>query len=316
METLPLPEWRDEHLRRAHLDTQLGVLAGRQHGVVAAWQLWPLGWTRAAVRERLRSGHLVALHRGVYAVGHTALTQRGRWMAAVLAMGPGALASHRCAGALHGLLERGRPEVTVPGIGGRARRPFRVHRAALAPHDAVLVDGIPCTSPARTLCDLAGILDPERLERAVNAAEIAGTLDVAAIEEALDRLRPRGARALRWIIEDHRGAVVLRSPLEARFRRFLRAWGFADPVWNGHVALGDGTFLEVDCLWPAQRVALELDGRRFHDTGRAFERDRRRDMRLQALGWRPLRVTSRRLAGDPAGLADDLGAFLPRRVAS
>lgn len=305
-------EERLAHRIGADPDRRLTELASRQHGVVALWQLRALGLGRGAVRVRVARGDLVPLHRGVFAVGHTALRRQGHWLAAVLACGPGAVASHRCAGALHELVRAAAPEVSVPGRGGRERRGFPVHRVLLAPADLAVVEAVPCTSVARTLVDLAGDLPPRALERAVDAAEVAGALDLRAIDEVLERLpRPRGVVALRAILD---GGGVVRSELERRFLAVVRREGFPEPVVNGHVDLGGGRFAEVDCLFVARRLAVELDGRRSHGTVRGFEEDRRRDAALQALGWRVVRITWRRLHDDRAGVVADLAAFLPRRV--
>jgi predicted transcriptional regulator of viral defense system len=149
-------------------DRGVAELARRQHGVVARRQLVALGLGRGAIAHRLATGRLHCFHVGVYAVGHTALSYRGRWMAAVLACGPGAVLSHRSAAAHWGLRpsDRARVDVTVPW-GSRARRPgIDVHRVRRLFHeDRTVEEGIPITAVPRTLLDLAEVVSRDRLDR-------------------------------------------------------------------------------------------------------------------------------------------------------
>ncbi|MEA2420071.1 MAG: hypothetical protein QOE60_2277 [Thermoleophilaceae bacterium] len=138
-------------------DAAIAELAEGQHGVVARAQLLALGLGRSAIAERLRKQRLHRIHRGVYAVGYRRVTRLGWWLAAVLACGPGAVVSHRCAGALQGILE-GWPatvDVSVPGE-RHSRRGIRVHRMAIADDERTVVASVPVTTAARTLLDLAG----------------------------------------------------------------------------------------------------------------------------------------------------------------
>src|SRR4051812_42819739 len=139
------------------LDELIARLASEQYGVVARRQLIALGASRDEIQSRIERGQLRPLHRGTYAVGHTALTRRSRWMAAVLAAGPGAVLSHRSAGAFYEICREGRKiEITVP----KHRKPHRCIQ--LAPDEHETRDNIPITTPARTLFDLAAVLPPER----------------------------------------------------------------------------------------------------------------------------------------------------------
>jgi hypothetical protein len=156
------------------LDRAIAAIAGRQHGVVSLEQLRALTLSDRAVRGRVVAGRLHSLHEGVYAVGHTSLTPEGRWMAAVLACGEGAVLSHRSAAILWGLREGGGPrvEVTSRRRVGRTREGILVHwRPGLDASDMTARDGIPCTSVARTLLDLAEALTPDGVERACSRAE-------------------------------------------------------------------------------------------------------------------------------------------------
>jgi predicted transcriptional regulator of viral defense system len=184
-------------------DEALAALAARQHGVVSRTQLRDLGLTKDAIRRRVERKRLQRLHAGVYAVGHLALTVDSRRMAAVLACGRGALLSYRAAGALQALLPSSPQfDVTTAGGAGRSRPGIVVHRSRqLAEEDSDTVRGIPVTSVARTLVDLADVLDEQRLAKAVEQAELQRRFDLKAIEQARARVPGRAGR--------HRLAKVL-----------------------------------------------------------------------------------------------------------
>jgi very-short-patch-repair endonuclease len=154
-------------------DRRVAELAARQHGVVSVRQVQEIGLSEGSIRHRLRSGRLDPAMRGVYAVGHNRLTVEGRWMAAVLAHRPSAVLSHRSAGALLGILATGRERIEITEGGRRRARPgIQVHLGDLEPRDVIVHRGIPVTAPARTLVDLAGVVSPGRLRRALEQAEI------------------------------------------------------------------------------------------------------------------------------------------------
>ena len=280
-------------------------LAARQHGVVARWQLIVLGFSPAAIDRRIASGRFHIFHRGVYAVGHTILTAKGRWLAAVLACGPGALLSHRSAAALWDILatSRSRIDVVRPHGRGLARPGITIHHArGLTDRDRAFIDAIPVTALPRTLLDLAEVLSPHQLELAVEAAERRRLLDMRAIEELLERSNGRrGAKALRVALSLPSGTLEARSPLERRFVAFCRAHGLPRPQLNVMVA-----GYEADAFFPSQRLVVELDSVEFHHTRAAFERDRSKDIALQLAGYRVLRVTDLRLTSEPDRLATEL----------
>ena len=276
-------------------DEVIAAFASSQHGVVARAQLLCAGVGPRAIRHRVDAGRLHPLYRGVYAVGHRVLSQRGHWLAATLAVN--GVLSHRSAGALWRVRPwTGRIELTVRT--GSARRPgLLVHRAALAPDEITTHEGIPTTTPARTLLDLAAVLDRAALQRAINEAEI---------------LRLDGPHALAARYPTKRGTKALRSlappmhtkrELEARFALFLNDRRFPTPRTN---VLIDGH--EVDAVWPDKHLIVELDSYTFHSPRQAFEDDRRKDRHLIANGWTVIRVTWRDL-DDPEALARELRAL-------
>ena len=302
-------------MRRAPDDERADALVARvaatQHGVVTLRQLWAAGLGNNAIYHRVRCGRLHRLYRGVYAVGHRHLTREGRRLAAVVALGDGAALSHVSAAALWGLRtsDATRIHVTVPSPGGRGRRAqITVHRSrSLRSRDVTTVDAIPVTSVARTLLDLAGMLAPGPLERAVERSLQLRLFDLRAIRALIDADPTRsGAGALGRIIAGvHDEPALTRSELEARMRDLCDAHGIPRPEVN---TLVDGD--EVDFLWRGQRLIVETDGHATHGTRAAFESDRARDARHTTLGYRVVRVTYRRLVHEPGLVAATLKALV------
>lgn len=287
-------------------DRALAHLAGSQHGLVARHQLFALGLGQRTVERRIARGQLHRIHRGVYAVGHRSLSPHGHWLAAVLAAGPGAVLSYRSAAALWEL----RPavgslvDVTVCARARRSRSRIAIHvTRELRDRDCAQHAGIPVTSIARTLLDLAGVLSEQQLGRAFEEAERLHRLDLRAIEDVCLRGRGRrGLGALLRVSADQSGPPpVTRSELERIFLDLCREHCLPQPRINDFVA-GH----EVDAVWPPQRLVVELDGYAFHRTRAAFERDRARDVALQLAGYKVLRFTHRRLSREPAAIATTL----------
>ena len=273
-------------------------LAARQHGRVSRAQLVALGVPLRTIRNHVASGRLHIEHRGVYAVGHAGRTRRGAEMAAVLACGPGAVLSHQSAGALHGLLRwDGRPHVTAARSRGEVQRVV-VHRSRrLEPADTTVVDGLPATTWARTIVDLADTLPTARIVRLLEEAVMADLYDEHELASARERAcGRRGERRLRAAIAlgHHRRPQRTRSPLEERFLDLVRSAAPPLPAseFNCHVDAGDETF-EVDVLFGDARLIVELDSRRHHGHQRARERDLRRDQLLGAAGFAVIRLTWR-----------------------
>src|SRR5947207_2935015 len=170
------------------LDELLAILAGKQHGVVARWQLLALGFTRNQIQDRIKARRLHPLHRAVYAVGHQSLRRKSRLMAAVLACGPEAVLSHRAAVALWDLRPApgGPIDVTAPGRSRHHQKAIRVHsvRQLHGTHRAV-VDGIPVTSVHRTLLDFAEVARPQELRLAIEASDRLELFDLKKMDAVL-----------------------------------------------------------------------------------------------------------------------------------
>lgn len=286
-------------------------VADQQHGVVARRQLVEAGMGSNAVDNCLRAGRLHGLHPGVCAMGHRVVSREGRWMAAVLACGDGAVLSHRSAAALWGIATfSGAIEVTTPRD-TRSRGAIRRHCALLAPDEVTVLDSIPVTSVHRTLFDLAGTSSVDRLEAAMREAEYRRLWDRLSLPALLARHPGHRGNAKLRLCLDRLGRTVgfTRSDLEELFLMVLDRFGLPRPRLNARLQVG-GEWIEVDCLWREERLIAELDGRAAHDTNAAFEIDRDRDRRLQAKGWRVVRVTWRQLHDEPERIVADLRSLL------
>jgi predicted transcriptional regulator of viral defense system/very-short-patch-repair endonuclease len=290
----------------------VAALAHAQHGVVTVRQLQAIGLTPTMVHRRVASGRLLRLHRGVYAVGHKRLRREGYWLAAVLAVGPGAVLSHRQAAALHGFRPANGTTVDVTTNADRADQPgIRVHRArTLDPADITTVDGIPVTTPSRTLVDLAGTVPRDHLAKALREADRLQILDIGGIERTLTRTRGRRGhahKALREALQEYATLAPhdTRSPLEDDLLRLLHGAHLPLPQTNAPLH-----GFVVDALWTKQRMVVELDGAGSHLTRHAFQKDRERDRALTAAGYRVLRYTHADLTRHAGRTVGELRAFL------
>ncbi len=262
------------------LADRVAALAARQHGRISHGQLLAAGVDRERIKRWSADGRLRRVHLGVYAVGHVAPSELGRLAAAVLACGEGGVASHR-AGAHAMVIVRGRvplPEVTVPTLGGRRRPGIVVHRVrSLDPLDTTTIRGIPMTTPARVLLDLAPRLTPSELTRACHEAWIHHAVAEADVRACIARNpgKKGAAKLLRAL-----GADVTLSGLEDGFLALLRRHGLPLPRTNVDRE-GD----RVDCHWPGRDLVVELLGYRFHASRRAFEADIARRRRSRHLAY-------------------------------
>ncbi|HEY6731366.1 MAG TPA: type IV toxin-antitoxin system AbiEi family antitoxin domain-containing protein [Solirubrobacterales bacterium] len=284
------------------VDAEVARIAGRQHGVVTAKQLNAAGWGRMAISERSRSGRLHRIHQGVYAVGHRGLSLHGRFMAAVLACGEGAVLSHGSAAVLWNLLRplEGPIHVSIPSASGRKRRRgIQIHRtpslAEPSPSPSSTKQGggrgrrllttyranIPTTTVSRTIEDLEGYLPSHLVRRATRQAEFMG-LNLEGIET--DRTRSDLESAFLALIHDHR---------------------LPPPEVNAKLGRH-----EVDFLWHSVRLVVETDGFTYHRGAIAFEDDRARDLDLRAAGYTVLRFSGRQLDEEPGRVVGDVARAL------
>ncbi len=292
----------------------IAAIAGRQDNVITLEQLRRAGLGRRALDWRVTSGSLQRLHRGVYLVGPAPPSFPARARAAALAVGPRAVVSHEAAAALHGLRppRAGDIDVTVDGRCPRRRAGIVVHRSSLVRTDVGLVHGIPVTSPARTICDLAAGLAEVELGQLLIDARQARCVTDRELRTAAERTAHRpGAAAMRALLTDEREDGYSRSIAERKLRALICAAGLATPGYNAKVQ----GFL-VDGVWAAQKLILEVDGRTFHGHAAAFEADRRRDQILVAAGFRVIRVTWRQLVHEPIGVAVRIAQALAQPIAA
>jgi len=277
--------------------------------VVARRQLQALGYGRHAIRHRISTGRLRPVFRGVYAVGRSGLSRRGRWMAAVLACGPGAVLSHDSAAALLGIGSESREiEVSVRPGWDRRVPGIRVHRRRRLGSSAIGTrDGIPVTSPVQTLIDSACRHDRMTVERMVDEAD---RLDLISPPELRASLKhhcgePGVARVRTWL--DRRTFRLTRSRLERFFLPLAASVGLPVPdtkVWiNG---------FEVDFLWRDLRLVVETDSLRHHRTPAQQSRDRRRDQAHAAAGFTSLRFTHEQVRYEPEHVRAVLGGVTRR----
>jgi hypothetical protein len=300
---------RETQAGLSFLDHALAALAGGQHAVVHVDQTCALGITASAVRQRAAAGRLHRRFRGVYSiVPRNLLPREGHWMAAVLACGPGAVLSHLSAAALHGIRPHGGAyiDVTVPNRSARRHPGVRIRRSTtLIDRDITVVENIPCTTVARTMLDLAEVVNRRGVERAFDQVEILGAFNLRAINDQLTRNPTRpGVKLIRAVLAEHYiGRTPTWNEFEEQFFKISRSANLPDPEVNQWLVLPDGgPAIRADFVWRTQRVVVETDGNQFHGTRQAFERDRIRDQRLTVADWRPIRTTWRQVSGRPGEL--------------
>jgi hypothetical protein len=261
------------------VDQELARLAEAAHGVVRRDQLFAAGLTAAEIRIRMGRGSLIRVYRGVYRVGHRAPSVEARYLAAVWACGEGALLCGVAAAFLLGLVGgRVAPRADVVARNHRRIEGVRVRRSRGLEEDAFMWHGVPVTSVARTIVDLASVLSLDALARAFHEAGIRYGTTPDQVEAVLER-RPStpGAAKLRAVI--HGDEPVTLSVLERRFLRLLHDNALPLPQTNRPA---DGR--RVDCRWPEHRLTVELDGYRYHRSRHAWELDRRREREARARG--------------------------------
>jgi very-short-patch-repair endonuclease len=290
---------------------RLRALIRRQHWVIARAQLLAFGYTPATIRHMLARARLHVIYPGVYAVGRSDLTREGRLMAAVLCGRPDAFISHDSAAAFWGFRpeSRGRVEITVPA----ARRPrlqaIRVHRSrTLGAHHTTMREGIPITTPVRTLTDISPSLDRKRLERAINEADRLGLVDPEELRREIDGAG-RNAAVLRKTL-DRRTHRKTRSELERDFLPLAVAAGLSLPLTQQIV-----NGFEVDFYWPERGLIVESDGLRYHRTPAQQARERLRDQIHTAAGLTCLRFTGEQVDFEQQHVVNTLRS-VARRLAA
>jgi very-short-patch-repair endonuclease len=286
-----------------HADRRVAQVAARQAGFVTTAQLRGAGLSRSAVAHRVRTGRLFRWHRGVYRVGLPTADRQAAVVAALLAAGRDAAASHTTAAALLELLPSGegpleltvaRREVRLQGV--RAHTTSQWRRG-----EVVTRSGVRMTSVERTLLDLAAT--GADVERAANEALARRLSTRAALARAAATSRP-GAARLRAAAGELADGFT-RSKAERALKRLVRDADLPSPSWNVHLHGG-----EADAVWSGHRLVLEVDGFGTHGGRSAFERDRARDADRLAHGWRTMRVTWRQLQEEPVRVAARLAAGL------
>jgi very-short-patch-repair endonuclease len=297
-----------QHLASLGPDAVIAALAERQHGVVSRAQLLDAGIGARVIDGRLARCHLRPLHRGVYQVGPIS-AGRAREMAAHLACGPSSVLSHRSVAVLCQLLpalELLEPvEVLVRGR-ERHRPGIVVRRAGNLRNDEITkLDGIPISTATRTIVDLAATVSARELEQALAQALALRLTTRTKLERALGGANGRRGTALLGELL-HGQAALTRSEAEERLLGLVRRAQLPEPATNARIA-----GFEVDFLWRAAKLVVEMDGYAYHADASAFEKDRQRDFVLTATGLRVVRVTWKQLVQQPevvlARLAQSLG---------
>lgn len=297
----PIARQRAKAIGSLRPDQVIALAAAREWSVLSVAELRGCGLSDDAIEWRARTGRLHRMYQGVYAIGHPNPPLEGRFLAAVKACGGRALLSH-FSGAAHWKMvewDGRRPEVTVPASGARPQPGVRVHRTKiLEPEDVMRHRGIPVTSPARTLIDLATVLPEVGLRRAASRAQSLHLVNLAQLVEALRRLghRRRGIGKLRGIVAS--GPAPTRTELEDLVLEFLLCNGLARPHVNRPMVL-NGRRVVPDFRWPQQRLVIEADGAAWHDHRLAREDDAERQALLEAHGEQVLRVTWNQVISEP-----------------
>jgi hypothetical protein len=300
---------RNHGKKKIQQNGDVADLATVQGGVVSLDQLRDQGLSKSLAAERAEAKELHRIHRGVYTVGHRAVSRHTRLRAALLACGEGAVVSHGTAATFHGLWDKAPRliDVTVPVEAGRKIDGIRCRRCRYPePEEIEVIHGVAVTTVARTLVDLAGMVGLPTLKKTVGRAAIRRKLDLQAIDIAIHNAkRRRGLRSLEIAVLPYRTkdgkAPDVRSDFETLLLPDLLDLGAARPGCNVRLDI-DGERLLVDFLWVEQRVVVETDGRETHETPEAFQNDRRRDQFLVSAGYRVFRLTWHQIHGERAAV--------------
>lgn len=294
-------------------------IAARQHGIVSRDQLREVGLTEAAIEQGIATGRLYPLFRSTFAVGHPRRDRSSRLLAATLACGKGTVVSHGSAAALLGLWQFWPAEIEViaPVEAGRKIRGIR-RRFVPPPLPEQITSkvGIPCTTPSRTIVDVAGLAGEKLLAGTVEQAAVLRVLNVSEIDEILLESRRRGTKKLQRVLEPWRRyspRVRVRSRMEAKMLPLLTHHDLPIPQCNKKLKI-DGEIFEVDFLWREQRVVVETDGGRYHDNPVAQARDGHRNRALAQAGYRVPRIGWDELRDEPDRAVGEIRRFLTSPV--
>lgn len=288
-------------------------LARKQHGVVARWQLLPLGVSRHEIQRRRETRRLTEIHRGVYLVGAVP-SEFSYAQAALLALKGRGTLSHFSAAHLWSLRDyppQAPPWITAPFNGRSSRSGLHLHRATLEAVDLRKVRGLQVTSPPRTVLDCAPLYgDDYEFEALVAEAKYRGVASEAELSDQLGRNpKKRGSARLRRVLDLSGGPRRTRSKGERAFLRLLREQGIDGYETNSKV-FGP----ELDFVWADLRFAVEIDGWDGHSGKVAFERDRLKVAELQAKDVDVMPITGRQIARDRNGVLRRLNAALAFRT--
>lgn len=276
-------------------DVALALVAREQHGVLSREQALSAGLSSSAIYRRTRSGEWRALYPRVYGLRSAISSRRRELMAACLWAGPQAVVSHRAAAALWNLdgCNESPIEISVER-NLLSRHGIVVHRAELTQLDRSILDGIPVTSPTRTLGDLSRFLSRDSLEIALEDALRRGLTSMPRLRWALKQPESRarvGLRSLRELLDERSvGKPQMESGFEVRLERVLRTPGLPEPQRQFEVRDGKRILGRVDFAYPQVRLAIEADSYRYHSGKRAWRNDAVRNNRLMRAGWRILHV--------------------------
>jgi very-short-patch-repair endonuclease len=305
----------DAGATRSRFDERAARLAAAQHGVIARAQAVRLGATKDVIRHRLRTGRWERLAPDVFQLAGAPHSWRQDLISACLVWGGGGVISHRATAALWRLagFEPGPIELTVPRNRRRAG-PGIIHRHPLPRADVTTVEGIPVTTPARTLIDLAAVLPREAVEEAMDDALRRGMVSIPLLRRRLNAIgrpgRP-GIALMRSLLDARDPSVgVPESVLERRLLRTLQQAGLPSPVLQYEIRTGDRLVAVVDFAYPDARLAIEADGYRWHSGRSRWDHDRARRNRLTLLGWRIIHVTWTDLTRRPAATIEAVRSAL------
>jgi hypothetical protein len=269
------------------VDAAIARIAARQHGLFLRCQALGVGMTDAIIEHRVRVGRWVRVCAGLYRLAGVPVTWKQRALGACLVSGPGAVVSHRSAAVVWAVsgFRPGPIEITVPLDRSSRNALARVHRSSGV--DRTVRNGVPVTRPARTIADLAGVVGGDRLEEAVDDVLCRRLCRLDQLTAPNGR---RGSRALRTVLEAWNGDPLPDGVAEMRIVRQLLGAGLPQPVRQHEIRSGGELVARVDLAYPSQRVAIELDGFRWHAGRGPFRSDRIRGNRIEAAGWRLLRA--------------------------